>query len=470
VADKGIPSWPKVTIRLYDAHNGEVKIAGRSHPVVAGDPREAALAIVVDRARQLGRPVKVTAVEEDGSSWPLIVHPDGNVEATAGDVGERKSVWPIILAAGIAFVLLASTFVYLLVIRDSGEPTATTSTSPTLPELPGPQIGPDLFNVRPAPPGWSTKADWSVDIAENSNPVVSADGQQIAFLTRDWKVVVLDPNGKVRWQDEVPENTKPPVFTTIDGDEVLAVQTPKVLRHWAGNGALPVDIKLPDGTVVQFFGQSPLVTDAEGGDPRVIKGGELVPVENQQRFATVLLANNARALMARYAGPVWWSEPGKPLAPVNLQAPKGLRVVDQIVAASPNRIIVLWTAGPDLVVPSINDADSGKILAACPQASKSEAGGWKWVPDRTGVIAAFGECVIDHAAKKTYAVDQFAPLSITGKTIYGELNASPVTLVPGARPVALPANTARPWGVIGGGRALVMHTGVLYALAPAGPQ
>ncbi len=43
MAEKGIPSWPKVTIRLYDDHNAEVKIAGRSHPVNHHDPRQAAI-------------------------------------------------------------------------------------------------------------------------------------------------------------------------------------------------------------------------------------------------------------------------------------------------------------------------------------------------------------------------------------------------------------------------------------------
>lgn len=467
MADKGIPSWPKVTIRLYDAHNGEVKIAGRSHPVVAADPREAALTIVVDRAVQLGRPVKVTAVEEDGSSWPLVVYPDGNVEATANDLGKRKSVWPIFVAAGIAMVLLISTFFYLLVIRGGGDPVADTSTSPTLPGLPGPEIKPDLFNVRPAPPGWSTQADWSVDVAENSGPVVSADGQQIAFLTTDSRVVVVDPGGKVLWQDEVPDGTKPPVFTVVDGDEVLAAQTPKALRRWAGGGALPVDVKLPDSAEVNFFGPSPLITDSRGSDPQVIRNGELVTVENQQRFANVLLANNARALMARYAGPIWWSEPGKPLVTVNAQAPRGLRVIDQIVAASPNRLVILWSAGPENVVPSIHDADSGRILAACPVAPKADAASWHWVPDKAGVIAAFGECVIDHSAKKTSAVPGFQPMSITGKTMYGKLNADTVSLVPGGKAAALTDNTARPWAIVGGSRALVMHSGVLYALAPA---
>ncbi len=94
MADK-IPSWPKVTIRLYDDHNAEVKIAGRSHPVNHHDPRQAAIALVSERAGQLGRPVKATAVESDGASWPLVIHPDGRVEAVetdaAAEAGRRQA-------------------------------------------------------------------------------------------------------------------------------------------------------------------------------------------------------------------------------------------------------------------------------------------------------------------------------------------------------------------------------------------
>jgi hypothetical protein len=117
VADKGIPSWPKVTIRLYDEHNAEVKIAGRSHPVNHHDPRQASIVIVAERAAQLGRPIRATAVEPDGASWPLVIHPDGQVEAVEV-AAKRKSIWPIVVAAVLAVLLIGGTALYLLVLRD----------------------------------------------------------------------------------------------------------------------------------------------------------------------------------------------------------------------------------------------------------------------------------------------------------------------------------------------------------------
>ncbi|MET9269441.1 hypothetical protein [Kribbella sp. NPDC003557] len=94
---KSIPNWPKVTIKLFDDHNAEVKLAGRSHPINHHDPRQAAIVFVSERAAQLGRPVRVTAFEPDGSSWPLIIHPDGQVEAVEevrSAQATRRRRWP----------------------------------------------------------------------------------------------------------------------------------------------------------------------------------------------------------------------------------------------------------------------------------------------------------------------------------------------------------------------------------------
>ena len=224
-----IPSWPKVTIRLYDDHNAEVKIAGRGHPVNHHDPRQAAIALVSERAGQLGRPVKATAVESDGASWPLIIHPDGRVEAVETDGGGKgrggnKPIWPIIVAAAVACALIAGTAAYLLVFS-KGDGTAKTTASPKLPTLPTPSVGPDQFVARPVPPGWSNKASWTVDIAPNTVPAVSPDGTEVAVLTPDSKLAVFDGNGKVLWQDKVPKQVGSPIYTVIDSKPVLALAT-----------------------------------------------------------------------------------------------------------------------------------------------------------------------------------------------------------------------------------------------------
>jgi len=464
MADKGIPSWPKVTIRLYDDHNAEVKIAGRSHPVNHHDPRQAAIALVAERAAQLGRPVKASAVESDGASWPLVIHPDGQVEAVEVAVKNDKPIWPIIVAAGVAVVLVGVTAVYLLVLRDTGPKNPTPPVAHKLPELPAPKVVPDQFVARPVPPGWSATATWTVDLADKSTPAVSPDGSEVAILTPDQKIAVFDSSGKVLWQDKVPRGAENPVYTTIDAKPVLAVLAPKSLLYWPGDGGESTEVELPDGANIQFFGTSPL---AVHGDQQasVLSGGEWHPVENQPRLSTLLLAEGDKALLARYAGPLYWSQTGKDLVTLPLKPPAGATTINHIAMASPGKAMVIWNIAKSTdVIPTVSSTADGTVLAACPRVSIRRADGWKWLPDQAVKVAAYGECLIDFTSRTTKLVEGFSPLSITQTTIYGNVEGKPVAIAPGGKVTPLAADTARPWG-IAGDRAIVVHASVLYALA-----
>ncbi|MFI6831132.1 hypothetical protein ACIBG5_28810 [Kribbella sp. NPDC050241] len=467
-----IPSWPKVTIRLHDDRNAEVTIAGRTHPVSNHrDPRQAAISVVSDRAAQLGRPVRATAVESDGSSWPLIVHPDGRVDAVDSESrsstssgGARRPGWPVIAGIALAVVLIAGTTLYFTVFRDGDSDAAKPSEAPKVPTLPEPKVVPDQFSARPVPPGWSTKASWTVDIATKSAPAVSPDGKQVAILTPDEKVAVFDGNGKVLWQDKVPKDAQSPVYTTIDSKPVLAVAAPDALYYWAGGGAGATSVELPDQAQVQFFGTSPLIKVEGDAGASMVAGGKLKAVANQPRLSTVLLAESSKALMARYTGPLFWSQLDKGLQTVNPKAPSGSKGIEHVVAASPGRALVLWkSATKDIVIPVVHSTVNGAVLATCPVAKEADVESWQWVPDQTGNVAAWGNCVIDFAHKSTARYTDFQPVSVTGTTIYGMVGNDLVATTPGGKGQTLPADTARPWGVADG-RALVVHDSTLYAL------
>jgi hypothetical protein len=467
VADKGIASWPKVTIRLYDDRSAEVKIAGRSHQVNDRDPRQAAIALVAERAGQLGRPVKATAIESTGASWPLIIHPDGQVEAAATESEKARTGGPrvmIVAAVGLALVLIGGALLYFLVLDQPGSQVATPKTVARLPELPPPAVGPDQFAARPVPPGWTANATWTVDIADGTHPAVSPDGREVAIITRDNKIAVFDGNGKVLWQDKVPAQSSSPAYTTVDGKRVVAVTAADTLEYWAGDAAPPTTIELPNSASVQFFGTSPLVVLSGDAGASLVSGGRLQPVKNQPRLSTMLLAEGDRALMARYAGPLFWSQTGKEVVLVNPKPPAGAKGVNQIVAASPGRVVVLWNTGKaDEVIPTVNSTSTGAVLATCPRTSSGDATSWKWVPDQAGKVAAYGECLINFASGEATRVDRFQPQSISQMMIFGQAGNGLVALVPGGRPTALGDGTARPWG-IAGNHAIVVHASVLYAL------
>ena len=79
-----VPAFPRVNVLLREDGSGEVTIQGTSHLVHANDldqARRFALGIVTMRAALLlGRPVRVSAHDPHGT-WPLLVHPDGHVQA-----------------------------------------------------------------------------------------------------------------------------------------------------------------------------------------------------------------------------------------------------------------------------------------------------------------------------------------------------------------------------------------------------
>jgi MinD-like ATPase involved in chromosome partitioning or flagellar assembly len=77
---------PRIQATIRSNGTGELIIDGVGQNVTAGDEagvREEIINRVTEAARELGRPVRLTADDEQGQ-WPLVVHPDGEVEA-AGD-------------------------------------------------------------------------------------------------------------------------------------------------------------------------------------------------------------------------------------------------------------------------------------------------------------------------------------------------------------------------------------------------
>jgi hypothetical protein len=81
-----VPEWPRIEAVARPDGTGELTIDGITYPVQAPTVEEARLMVlarIADTAAELQRPVRVLAIELDGQ-WPLIVHPDGRVQADDG--------------------------------------------------------------------------------------------------------------------------------------------------------------------------------------------------------------------------------------------------------------------------------------------------------------------------------------------------------------------------------------------------
>ncbi|MFF2832358.1 ATPase [Cellulosimicrobium cellulans] len=75
-------TWPRVEAMLNDDGTAEVSIGGTVHPIAAPSVEEArvkVVALLADKATQLGRPLRAITRDPDGQ-WPLIIHGDGTVE------------------------------------------------------------------------------------------------------------------------------------------------------------------------------------------------------------------------------------------------------------------------------------------------------------------------------------------------------------------------------------------------------
>lgn len=78
-----VPTWPAISARIDADGSGVLTMNGTEHPLTTSSAENARREVVrfcADTAQKLQRPVRVT-VEEPDSTWPLIVHPDGKVDA-----------------------------------------------------------------------------------------------------------------------------------------------------------------------------------------------------------------------------------------------------------------------------------------------------------------------------------------------------------------------------------------------------
>lgn len=87
-------TWPRVEATLHPDGSAQVSIGGNVHSISASTVAEArpkVVAIIAQRAAQLGRPLRALTRDPDGE-WPIIIHGDGTVSAdTAAEARRRPS-------------------------------------------------------------------------------------------------------------------------------------------------------------------------------------------------------------------------------------------------------------------------------------------------------------------------------------------------------------------------------------------
>ncbi|GAA3051512.1 hypothetical protein GCM10020000_35970 [Streptomyces olivoverticillatus] len=90
-----VPDWPAPVVRLTG--QGTVEVDGVTVALPPdldnAEARQWAVMNVAERYARLGRAIRVTAIEPDGTTFPLIVHLDGTVEALAIETTGGRRGW-----------------------------------------------------------------------------------------------------------------------------------------------------------------------------------------------------------------------------------------------------------------------------------------------------------------------------------------------------------------------------------------
>ncbi|MFL4496490.1 PQQ-binding-like beta-propeller repeat protein [Streptomyces sp. VTCC 41912] len=489
-----VPAWPAPEVRLTG--QGLVEVDGVSLRLPQGldgaDARRWAVQHVASKYARLGRPIRVTAIETDGARIPLIVHPDGTVQAVPEETparrglrlpapaprkgstnpGEKPEAAGKSQARGliaVAVFLGAIALIGVVILNIAGGDPAQAPNTRTRATASGPATPPPANLPRPAPEGWTTRAAWSLPVSADVSPAVAPNGT-VATVTDKGELAVLDPaTGITRWTAELPDGAYGAlVFTRIDGRAVLALSSGQTLHYWPLDGSrhphTTVDLPSSGGTVT-FAGDSPLVAldEATAG---VISKGQVRTVDLPAK-ATALAANGTTVLAANGAGHIWSLTPGqKDLGKGQQLAPpaNGARL-NRVVGIDGRRLAGVWQNGSTIIATAY-DAHTGKPLAAAKAGQDADTSTMRV----TGDLVAIGPLLLNTADGSGRYVTGTTPKAAAGGRIYAiDQQQRTHALAAGTDTVIGGDDVALPLGVAAG-RALVVADKLgqrtLYALTP----
>ncbi|MFF9483023.1 hypothetical protein [Streptomyces sp. NPDC014733] len=499
-----VPAWPAPEVRLTG--QGTVDVDGVTlRPPADLDPAEArrwAVQHVASKYARLGRPIRVTAIETDGARIPLIVHPDGTVQAAPVEVPTRRRGLRLpapaprkgsvdlnkkpgqqepaaaasqargLIAAGVFLGVIALIAVIVLTAGGSGDPTQAPNTRTRATAL-SPATPPPANLPVPAPDGWTTRAAWALPVTADVTPAVAPDGT-VAAVNDDGDLAVIDPaTGITRWTADLSGSAGALVFTRIDGHDVLALSSGQTLNYWPLDGTehprTTVDLPASGGTL-SFTGTSPLAA-LDQATAGVIRSDAVRTVDLPVK-STALAADGTDVLAADATGHVWHLSPDqqRPGKALKLQPPGGKNNksgahLTRVLGVDSTRLAALWQTG-NTVSAVVYDARSGKQLATAKAGTDADTSTMR----ADGDLVAIGPLLLNTADGSGRNVTGTTPQAAAGGRIYAvdqqqrthALTADTDTVI-GGDDVALPLGVADR-------RALVvadkLGQRMLYALTP----
>jgi len=454
-----------------DERSAEIHIEGHRQVVtgqVPKDTRRAALDTATEYAARIGRPVLIDARDSNGY-WRLVATPDGVVQSAEYPEEEpplppRPGTDPADGRTGRGMIIVGAAAVALALVAGVGlaswhlVPEVSTAST---------EESDDAVLEHAAPVGFGETVVFDHALAPGTQPGVSRDGEQVAFVDPEERLNLLSADGTSEWVLDLPvgggEIIGAPRFVLYDGGPAVVLETSEELLFWPTDGSDPESVELGSEDSPQYVGGSVLVRS--GDERHLASGGELVEVEIPEGGGA-MLADGDRVLVAVPNGPWNWIGPEGGTEEVDPRRPDEAGEMLGIVTALREYVIIRWE-------PLRGD---GEYLAFHDSGTGEAVGGVEIAEDdledaehRSGPVGtqmlAYGPAVVDPQNGDSTVVDGFEPTVSVGPQVYGELGGATVAVGTEGEPAELDEGAQVPSGLLGE-NAVVVHDDHLYAIPP----
>lgn len=459
-----------VIVIAPDERSAEIHIEGQRQVVTGLEPREtrrAALDVATGYAARIGLPVLVDARDVNGY-WRLVATPDGVVQAAEQETPESEQApqpTPSGKGRGRGLLVVGAVVLALVLISGVGLVTWRMLSGPDGEE--GPVDDTTVALDHPAPPGFADTVVFDHELAPETSPGLSRDGEMLAFVDTDDRLNLFDAEGERQWGADLPvpseEMLNDPRFVEYGGETTVVMESSDGLWFWSVEGGSSTSVDLPDEALPQYVGSSVLVrVDEERYLP---VDGELVEVEMPDSGAA-MLAEGEQVLVAVSDGPWQWVDANGEGEEVTARRPDEAGELVTVVTALREYVIVRWESlQGDGEFLAFHDSRSGEALGGSEVAPddledvRSSSG-----PIGTRTVA-YGPVVVDTENGQATTVDGFTPEMTVASQVFGELDGRDVAVGVDGEPVDVPEGAEIPRGLLGT-NAIVVHEDHFYAISP----
>lgn len=408
-----VPPYPVVRMNIDRRPDGSCVGQVDGSIITTGDEdavRTACLQAVATKAeRRPLKAVRVSAVDEHGQTWPMVVEADGTVHDLSRPqrTGAPRKPIAIALGAGALVVILVAATAAAISQRPSAQPPASTVTV-IVPPSATPSELPAL-----APDGWSTHAEWySPSLAAAAIPNVVQLPDTLILGTTDGTSTSLTAlaadTGQPRWTVPLGRTlTAGPALTTIDGQDLIAVASSDQLLLVDTAGQTRHKFPIETGTKVTIT-PTGVIVSADATSALIAVDGELVPRVIPAGGQPVAVLDDALIVASPTAQ--WWvvTDPATAPDPQQLQTttqierpvgPIGLAGDTLLFAWAPdNRTADLpWTVTGHSITQSMTRILQVNAAAGTSTIPRPED--WRAAPDGTWGI--YGQTLIDISADRS---------------------------------------------------------------------